>query len=110
MEKMVNVILLSGFKFNEGVYTLSILFKVVIKMNELMVKIGKYCRKFRITELELTLKEVEGGENIKALSSFEHGRSTNINHLLKYVKCCKDREQQLNFLLGIVDIMRDDIE
>lgn len=77
-------------------------------MSELMVKIGKYCRKFRITELELTLKEVEGSENIKALSSFEHGRSSNINHLLKYVKCCNSLEQQLDFLWGIVKILEEE--
>ena len=48
-----------------------------------MVVIGKYCRKFRITELECSLKDIEGNENIKTLSAFEHGRSSNINHLLK---------------------------
>lgn len=32
-----------------------------------------------------TLKEVEGGENIKALSAFEMGRSSNIAHFQKYV-------------------------
>lgn len=70
-----------------------------------MLKIGKYCRKFRINELELTLREVEGSENVKALSSFEHGRSSNIKHILKYVRCCKDSEQQLQFLKGLINVM-----
>lgn len=74
-------------------------------MSELMKKIGKYCRNFRMTELELTLREVEGSENIKALSSFEHGRSTNIKHLLKYVRCCKDHKQQIQFLKGLINII-----
>lgn len=52
--------------------------------------------------LELTLKEVEGNENIKTLSSFEHGRSTNLEHLLKYVKQCKTQEQKLDFLQGLI--------
>ena len=50
-----------------------------------MVVIGKYCRKFRITELECSLKDIEGNENIKALSAFEHGKSSNINHLFYFL-------------------------
>ena len=74
-------------------------------MNNTMLKIGKYCRKFRITELEMTLKQVEGSENIKALSSFEHGRSSNMNHLIKYVRCCKDKEQRILFLQGLINVL-----
>ena len=65
-------------------------------------RIGKYCRNYRLTVLELTLKEVEGNENVKTLSSFEHGRSTNLEHLLKYVKHCKTKEQKLEFLHGLI--------
>lgn len=65
-------------------------------------RIGKYCRNYRITVLELTLKEVEGNENVKTLSSFEHGRSSNLEHLLKYVKQCKTQEQKMNFLQGLI--------
>lgn len=68
-----------------------------------IAKIGKYCRKYRFNVLELTLREVERGENIKPLSSFEHGRSTNINHLLKYVKACETRQQRIDFLQGLID-------
>lgn len=75
------------------------------KMKPIMVRIGNYCRKFRINELELTLREVEGSENVKALSSFEHGRSSNIKHVLKYVRRCKDSEQQLQFLKGLINVM-----
>lgn len=74
-------------------------------MKPIMKRIGNYCRKFRINELELTLREVEGNENVKALSSFEHGRSSNIKHILKYVRCCKDSEQQLQFLKGLINVM-----
>ena len=70
--------------------------------------IGKYCRYYRMNVLEMTLKEIEGNENIKALSSFEHGRSTNLEHLLKYVKKCKDNEQQLHFLQGLITTIEGD--
>ena len=76
-------------------------------MDNTMLKIGKYCRKFRIVELEMTLKEVEGSENVKALSSFEHGRSSNMNHLFKYVRKCKDKEQRFLFLQGLIDVLEE---
>ena len=94
-----------GSSLIKGFIPLSILFIGGDNMSDLMDKIGKYCRNFRITELELTLREVEGSENIKALSSFEHGRSTNIKHIIKYVKRCKDIEQQLRFLKGLINII-----
>lgn len=103
---MVWATLSSGYLFHRrGSYPFSLLYKGVYMMDNTMMKIGKYCRKFRITELELTLKEVEGSENIKALSSFEHGRSTNIKHLIKYVRCCKDKEQRILFLQGLIDVL-----
>lgn len=65
-------------------------------------RIGKYCRNYRLTVLEMTLKEIEDDGNIKTLSSFEHGRSTNLEHLLKYVKHCESKEQKLHFLQGLI--------
>lgn len=70
--------------------------------------IGKYCRYYRMNVLEMTLKEIEGNENIKALSSFEHGRSTNLEHLLKYVNKCKDNEQRFHFLQGLIITIEGD--
>jgi len=67
-----------------------------------MLIIGKYCRNYRITILELRLQDIEGNENVKSLSSFEHGRSSNINHLLKYVKACETKQQKLDFLQGLI--------
>lgn len=71
-------------------------------------RIGKYCRYYRMHILEMTLKEIEGSEDIKALSSFEHGRSTNIKHLLKYVKACKTHQQKINFLQGLITTIEGD--
>lgn len=70
-----------------------------------MLKVGKYCKNFRMIELEKTLREVGGEGNFKTLSSFEHGRSTNINHLWKYVKACNSHEQKLRFIVGLLDII-----
>jgi len=64
--------------------------------------IGQYCRNYRLIRLRLTLKEVEKNENVKALSSFEHGRSSNITHLLKYVEQCENNQQKVEFLEGLV--------
>lgn len=71
--------------------------------------IGAYCKQFRINVLQLTLKEVEGNENIKTLSSFENGRSTNINHLLKYVEKCDSKFMRFEFLNGLVNVLERDI-
>ena len=65
-------------------------------------RIGKYCRNYRLTVLNLTLQEVAGKDNIKTLSSFEHGRSKNLEHLLKYIKKCETEEQKIEFLQGLL--------
>ena len=67
--------------------------------------IGKLCREYRMIHLQATLKEIEGNENIKSLSSFEHGRSTNINHLLKYVAYCDTREERVKFMSWLIKKM-----
>lgn len=71
------------------------------------ITVGKYCRDFRINELEMTLREVEGNKNIKTLSSFEHGYSTNMNHLYKYISKCIDKEQQILFFEGLLQIINE---
>ena len=45
--------------------------------------IGNICRNYRIAK-GVTLHEIEGDKNIKTLSAFEMGRSSNIKHFLKY--------------------------
>lgn len=64
--------------------------------------IGKYCRDYRLTVLNKTLQDVAGKDNIKTLSSFEHGRSKNLEHLLKYIKKCETKEQKIEFLKGLL--------
>lgn len=60
--------------------------------------LGESCRKFRIEVLDKTLKEVEGSDDIQLLSAFEHGRSTNYNHVFKYVGAC-DSEKQVDLFM-----------
>lgn len=67
--------------------------------------IGTLCREYRMIHLQATLKEIEGNENIKSLSSFEHGRSTNINHLLKYVSYCKTYDEKVKFMTWLIKKM-----
>lgn len=70
-----------------------------------LIKIGSYCRKFRKYELEMTLEEVANGDNIKTLSAFEHGRSSNMFHIMKYLYACKDNGYKMGFIQGLNDIM-----
>ena len=62
------------------------------------MELNKFCKHFREEVLQITLKEMENrtGINLKTLSAFEHGRSTNINHLISYYKIC-DEDQKLIF-------------
>ena len=57
--------------------------------------IGKFCKYFRSEVLNLTLIEMSEKVNVKntTLSSFENGRSTNYNHLIKYYRCATDEQK-----------------
>lgn len=56
-------------------------------------------RDFRMNVLNKTLQDVQGSnEGIKTLSAFEHGRSTNFNHIFKYFNAC-DNEEQVDLLI-----------
>ena len=56
-------------------------------------------RDFRMNILNKTLQDVQGSnEGIKTLSAFEHGRSTNFNHIFKYINAC-DNEEQIEVLI-----------
>lgn len=49
--------------------------------------------------LNKTLQDVQGSsEGIKTLSAFEHGRSTNFNHIFKYIEAC-DTEEQIELFM-----------
>lgn len=63
--------------------------------------IENYCRIYRLQQ-KATLREVEGNDNVKALSAFEMGRSSNIAHFLKYVEYSKQHGDFDNFIAGLV--------
>lgn len=61
--------------------------------------LGNMCRNFRVDVLKKTLREVQTSEQgIKALSAFEHGKSTNFNHIFKYINAC-DSEYQVEMFM-----------
>lgn len=63
--------------------------------------VGAYCRQYRIDN-NITLSNVSDDENIKTLSAFEMGRSSNIKHLISYIKLSIKLNDVDNFLSGLV--------
>ena len=66
--------------------------------------VGEYCKQYR-KQLGLKLRDVEGSSNIKALSAFESGRSTNIKHLEKYVILSVDNGDDSKFMFGLTQVI-----
>lgn len=63
--------------------------------------IGNYCREYRLKH-GIKLKDMTDGEQIKTLSAFEMGRSSNIKHLEKYIILSVKINDSDNFFNGIV--------
>ena len=58
--------------------------------------VGKFCKIFRVEVLKMTLEELseKTGIKVSTLSSFENGRSKNIEHINSYLKFAnKDQEK-----------------
>lgn len=74
-----------------------------------MYLIGNVCREHRQENLKYTLKELSSlsGVNIKTLSAFENGRSTNINILLIYVRYTKANER-LDLIKTICEVLENE--
>ena len=70
-------------------------------------EIGSYCKEFRLQILRLTLRELceISGTNIKTLSAFENGRSTNLAHVITYIEA-GTKEQKSIFTSRITKILR----
>lgn len=66
-----------------------------------LIMIGKYCKQYR-KDKGLKLKDVEGNDNIKALSAFESGRSTNVKHLIKYILLSVKHGDKDKFMFGLL--------
>lgn len=67
--------------------------------------IGEYCRQYRINK-GATLKELTEGSQIKTLSAFEMGRSTNIKHLEPYIKLSFKHGEENSFMDGLLTVIR----
>lgn len=67
--------------------------------------VGAFCRNFRIVELNKTLEDMGEETNLKTLSGFEHGRSSNILHVFTYINACESQTQRSVFLQGLFILM-----
>lgn len=67
--------------------------------------IGEYCRKYRLDK-GATLIELTGGSQIKTLSAFEMGRSTNIHHLEPYIKLSSKHGEEIEFMNGLLSTIK----
>lgn len=67
-----------------------------------MKHVQEFCREFRTEYIKITLMEIQDKYGIpyKALSAFENGRSTNINHLNTYYLLCKTQADRNEFIKG----------
>ena len=69
-------------------------------------RIGSVCKAFRKKVLHLTLEEFCDDVSIKTISSFENGKSTNINHLDLYLNKCTDDFQKDILITFIITNLR----
>jgi len=68
--------------------------------------IGKFCRKFRIEVLNISLTEFAKltGENLKNIHAFEKGRANNIKYLYLYYDLA-DEEQKKEFAIRLFEVI-----
>ena len=67
--------------------------------------IGKFCREFRTTVLKKRLIDL-APDTIGTLSAFEHGCSTNLNHLATYYRF-SNTEQKTLFIEGVKNSLEE---
>ena len=71
-------------------------------------ELSSYCKNFRLEKAELTLKQIheKTGVNIKTLSGFENGRTSNLFMLNYYIVAYNfDKGLQLGFVQGMNEIL-----
>lgn len=73
---------------------------------EYMRFIGEYCRVYRAITLNMTLKTMSEltDINMKTISAFENGRSTNMEHFIQYSQLGNDNQRK-QFLEGFNKIL-----
>ena len=67
--------------------------------------IGKFCREFRTTVLKKRLIDL-APDTMGTLSAFEHGSSTNLNHLATYYRF-SNTEQKTLFIEGVKNSLEE---
>lgn len=75
---------------------------------KMKLKVGAYCRYFRVHDLGLTLQNLSdhSGYTTQTISAFEHGKSSNMLLLFSvYWNACKDDEVKRSFSNGLFNIM-----
>lgn len=65
-------------------------------MNMKVKSVGEFCKRYRRYLLELSLKDMEKltGVKISTISSFENGRSTNLEHLQLYLNLSNEQQKE----------------
>lgn len=76
-------------------------------MEKKFEKFGLFCKNYRMNVMQITLKEFDP-DNVKTISSFENGRSTNINHLFTYLKHIEDQEERIKFMKDLLKFIEGD--
>lgn len=74
------------------------------------MNLGNYCRDYRIS-CQATLSDLCKNHNdklVKSLSAFEHGRSTNFNHIRLYVHLSFERGEQDLFCFGLMEVLNNE--
>lgn len=69
-----------------------------------VIMIGRYCRKYRMSK-GATLRGICYENEVKTLSAFEHGRSSNIEHLKKYFELSVTLNDVDNFMNGLKEVL-----
>lgn len=64
--------------------------------------VGDYCRSYRLRH-RITLKSIATDmRHLKALSAFEHNRSSNLKHIAVYVKLARQLNDTEEFVNGLI--------
>lgn len=73
---------------------------------EYMKFVGEYCKVYRAITLNITLKRMSEltDINMKTISAFENGRSTNMEHFIQYSQLGNDNQRE-QFLKGFNNIL-----
>lgn len=73
---------------------------------ELVLKVGEYCKDFRINKMKITLTNFSNLSklNIKNISAFEHGKANSIEYLYYYY-ILSDEELKKDFSKGLFNIL-----